>query len=39
MEMLRETVDSVNQEEVEVKDRLSDSVYYFRKDIGRIEIF
>ncbi len=39
VEMLRETVDSVNQEEVEVKDRLSDSVYYFRKDIGRIEIF
>lgn len=37
-EMLRDTVESINQEQVEKWERLSDNVYYFRKGGSEVEI-
>lgn len=37
-EMLRETVESINREQVEKWERLSDNVYYFRKGGDKVEI-
>lgn len=37
-EMLRETVESINREQVEMWERLSDNVYYFRKGGSEVEI-
>ena len=37
-EMLRETVESINREQVEKWERLSDNVYYFRKGGSKVEI-
>lgn len=38
VEMLRETVESINREQVEKWERLSDNVYYFRKGGSKVEI-